>query len=185
MIDDIVRDSEDRMKKTVDAVQRELAGIRTGHAHVNLVDHVRVDYFGTMMPLNQLGTVAAPESRLLTIQPWDRNALSAIEKAILKSDLGLTPSNDGAIIRLAIPPLTEERRKDMIKQVSKRIEDGRVAVRNVRRDGIEHVKRLVTSKEASEDDQHKAQEQLQKLTDRYIAAIDQKGKDKEAELREV
>jgi ribosome recycling factor len=129
--------------------------------------------------------VAAPESRLLTIQPWDRNALSAIEKAILRSDLGLTPSNDGAIIRLAIPPLTEERRKDMIKQVSKRIEDGRVAVRNVRRDGIEHVKRLVTSKEASEDDQHKAQEQLQKLTDRYIAAIEQKGKDKEAELREV
>ncbi len=185
MIDDIVRDSEDRMKKTVDAVQRELAGIRTGHAHVGLVDHVRVDYFGTMMPLNQLGTVAAPESRLLTIQPWDRNALSAIEKAILKSDLGLTPSNDGAIIRLAIPPLSEERRRDMIKQVSKRVEDGRVAVRNVRRDGIEHVKKLVTGKEASEDDQHKAQEQLQKLTDRYIATIDQKGKEKEAELREV
>jgi ribosome recycling factor len=185
MIDDIIADSEDRLKKTVEAVQRELTAIRTGHAHVGLVDHVRVDYFGTMMPINQLGTVAAPESRLLTIQPWDRNALSAIEKAIQKSDLGLTPSNDGAMIRLAIPPLTEQRRNDLVKVVHKRIEDGRVAVRNVRRDGIEHVKRLVTSKEASENDQKKAQEQLQKLTDRYITVIEQKGKDKEAELREV
>ncbi len=185
MIDDVISDSEDRMKKTVDAVDRELAGIRTGHAHVGLVDHVRVDYFGQLLPLNQLGTVAAPESRLITIQAWDKTALSAIEKAILKSDLGLTPSNDGNLIRLAIPPLTEDRRKDMIKQVAKRIEDGRIAVRNVRRDGIEHVKKLVTSKEASEDDQKKAQEQLQKLTDRYISVIDQKGKEKEAELKEV
>ena len=138
-----------------------------------------------MMPINQMATVAAPEARLLTIQPWDKNALSAIEKAILKSDLGLNPSNDGAIIRLAIPPLTEQRRKDMIKQVHTRIEDGRVAVRNVRRDGIEHVKKLVTAKDASEDDQRRAQEQLQKLTDRYIAQIDERGKEKEAELMEV
>src|SRR6185312_6777745 len=129
---------EDRMKKTVEAVDRELMGIRTGHAHTGLVDHVRVDYFGTMMPLNQLGTVAAPESRMLTIQPWDRNALSAIEKAIQKSDLGLTPSNDGALIRLIIPPLTEQRRADLIKVVHKRIEDGRVSVRNVRRDSLDH-----------------------------------------------
>jgi ribosome recycling factor len=185
MIDDILTDSEDRMKKTVDAVQRELAAIRTGHAHVGLVDHVRVDYFGSLMPVNQLATVAAPEARLLTIQPWDRNALSAIEKALQKSDLGLTPNNDGQMIRLSIPPLTEQRRKDLIKQVHSRIEDGRVAVRNVRRDGLEHVKRLVTAKEASEDDQRKAQDQLQKLTDRYIAQIDQRGKDKEAELSEV
>jgi ribosome recycling factor len=185
MIDDILADSEDRMKKTVDAVQRELAAIRTGHAHVGLVDHVRVDYFGSLMPVNQLATVAAPEARLLTIQPWDRNALSAIEKALQKSDLGLTPNNDGQMIRLSIPPLTEQRRKDLIKQVHSRIEDGRVAVRNVRRDGLEHVKRLVTAKEASEDDQRKAQDQLQKLTDRYIAQIDQRGKDKEAELSEV
>lgn len=185
MIDEVIADSEDRMKKTVEAVDRELNGIRTGHAHANLVDHVRVDYFGTLMPLNQLGTVSAPEPRLLTIQPWDKNALSAIEKAILKSDLGLTPSNDGNLIRLAIPPLTEDRRKDMIKQVSKRIEDGRVSVRNVRRDGIDQVKKLVNAKDASEDDQKKAQEQLQKLTDRYISVIDQKGKEKEAELKEV
>lgn len=185
MIEDVLADSEDRMKKTVDAVRRELEAIRTGHAHVGLIDHVRVEYFGTMMPLNQMATVAAPEARLLTIQPWDKNALSAIEKAILKSDLGLNPSNDGAIIRLAIPPLTEQRRKDMIKQVHSRIEDGRVAVRNVRRDGIEHVKKLVTSKDASEDDQRRAQDQLQKLTDRYIAQIDERGKEKEADLMEV
>jgi ribosome recycling factor len=185
MIDEVLSDSEDRMKKTVEAVQRELAAVRTGHAHVGLVDHVRVEYYGSLMPVNQMATVAAPESRLLTIQPWDRNALSAIEKALLKSDLGLTPSNDGQIIRLAIPPLTEARRKDLIKVVHKRIEDGRVAVRNVRRDAIEQLRRLEHDKEISEDDQRKAQDQLQKLTDRYIAQIDEKGKEKEAELMEV
>lgn len=185
MIDDVLRDSEDRMKKSIEAVDRELAAIRTGHAHVGLVDHVKVDYFGTSMPINQMATVQAPEARMLTIQPWDRNAMTAIEKALAQSDLGLNPSNDGQMIRLAIPPLTEQRRKDMIKLVHSRIEDGRVAVRNVRRDGNEHIKRLVTSKEASEDDQRKAQDQLQKLTDRYVGMIDQRGKDKEAELSEV
>jgi ribosome recycling factor len=185
MIEDVLSDGEDRMKKTVEAVQRELAAIRTGHAHVALVDHVRVEYFGSMMPVNQMATVAAPEPRLLTIQPWDRTALSAIEKALLKSDLGLTPSNDGAIIRLAIPPLTEQRRKDLIKVVHKRIEDGRVAVRNVRRDSIEQLRKLVHEKEISEDDQHKAQDQLQKLTDRYVTQIEERGKEKEAELMEV
>ncbi|MPZ49954.1 MAG: ribosome recycling factor [Dehalococcoidia bacterium] len=185
MIDEILADSEDRMKKTVEAVQRELAGIRTGHAHVGLVDHVRVDYFGSLLPINQMATVAAPEARLLTIQPWDRTALTAIEKALLKSDLGLTPSNDGQIIRLAIPPLNEQRRKELIKVVHTRIEDGRVAVRNVRRDALEHVKRLIQSKEASEDDQRRAQDQVQKQTDKYIASIDQLGKEKEAELMEV
>jgi ribosome recycling factor len=185
MIDDVLRDSEDRMKKSVESAERELAAIRTGHAHVGLVDHIRVDYFGSSLPINQMATVAAPEARLLTIQPWDRTAMSAIEKAILASDLGLTPSNDGTLIRLAIPPLTEQRRKEMIKLVHSRIEDSRVAVRNVRRDGMEHLKKLVQSKEASEDAQHNAQEQLQKLTDRYIAAIDERGKAKEAELLEV
>jgi ribosome recycling factor len=185
MIDELLVDCEDRMKKTVEAVQRELAAIRTGHAHVGLVDHVRVDYYGTMMPVNQMATVAAPEARLLTIQPWDRGALSAIEKALQKSDLGLTPSNDGQIIRLAIPPLTEQRRKDLIKVVHKRIEDGRVAIRNVRRDCLEHIRKLVHDKEASEDDQRKGQDQLQKLTDRYIAVVDQRGREKEAELAEV
>lgn len=185
MIEDVLADAEDRMKKTVEAVQRELAAIRTGHAHVGLIDHVQVEYYGSLMPMNQMATVAAPESRLLTIQPWDRSALPAIEKALLKSDLGLTPSNDGQIIRLAIPPLTEARRKDLIKVVHKRIEDGRVAVRNVRRDAIEHLRKLVHDKEISEDDQRRAQEQLQKLTDRYVAVIDERGKAKEAELMEV
>lgn len=185
MIDDVLQDSEGRMKRAIEVVDRELAAIRTGHAHVGLVDHVRVDYFGTSMAVNQLATVQAPEARLLTIQPWDRNALSAIEKALLKSDLGLNPSNDGQTIRLAIPPLTEQRRKDMIKLVHTRVEDGRVAVRNVRRDGNEQIKRLVQAKEASEDEQHKAQEQLQKLTDRYVAMIDERGRGKETELSEV
>ena len=181
----LLKDMEARMQAAADLLTREFAGVRTGRASTALLDALRVDSYGTLAPINQIASLSVPDPKTLVIQPWDASQITAIEKAILKSDLGLTPSNDGAIIRLAIPPLTEERRKDMIKQVSKRIEDGRVAVRNVRRDGIEHVKRLVTSKEASEDDQHKAQEQLQKLTDRYIAAIDQKGKDKEAELREV
>lgn len=185
MIQDVLTDAEDRMKKSVEALQRELAAIRTGHAHVGLVDHVRVDYYGTQTPVNHLATVAAPEPRLLTIQPWDRAALSAIEKAIQKSDLGLTPSNDGSIIRLAIPPLTEQRRKDLIKVVHSRVEEGRVAVRNVRRDALEKMRRMVHDKEISEDDQKKGQDQLQKLTDRYIGVIDQRGKDKEAELMEV
>lgn len=184
MIDDVLRDSEDRMKKSVDALDRELAGIRTGHAHVGLVDHVRVDYFGTSLPINQMATVSAPEARLLTIQPWDRNAMSAIEKAIQASDLGLTPSNDGQIIRLNIPPLTEQRRKEMVKLVHSRVEDARVAVRNVRRDGMEHLRKLVHDKEVSEDEQRKAQDQLQKLTDRYIGVIDEHGRKKEAELSE-
>jgi ribosome recycling factor len=185
MIQDVIKDAEDRMKKSVDALQRELTAIRTGHAHVGLVDHVRVEYYGTQTPLNQMATIAAPEPRLLTIQPWDRSALSAIEKAIQKSDLGLTPSNDGAVIRLPIPPLTEQRRKELIKVVHTRVEEGRVAVRNVRRDALEKVRRMVHGKEASEDDQHKAQDQLQKLTDKYVADIDQRGKGKEAELMEV
>ena len=185
MIEDIIKDSEDRMKKSVEAVHRELSAIRTGHAHVGLVDHVRVEYFGTAMPINQLATVAAPESRLLTIQPWDRNALPAIEKALLKSDLGLTPNNDGQMIRLSIPPLTEQRRKELVKLVHRRIEDGRVAVRNVRRDALEHIRRLVQNKEASEDEQRKAQDQLQKLTDRYVAEIEKRGQEKEAELTAV
>lgn len=185
MIEDVLADSESRMKKAVEAVERELAAIRTGHAHVGLVEHVMVEYFGSTLPMNQLATIAAPEARLLTIQPWDRNAMPAIEKAIQKSDLGLTPSNDGQMIRLPIPPLTEQRRKELIKLVHARVEDGRVAVRNIRRDGIDQLKKLVQAKEASEDEQRRAQEQLQKLTDRYIAEIDERGKGKEAELLEV
>src|SRR5918999_2825232 len=125
MIEDVLADNEDRMKKTVEAVDRELAAIRPGHAHVGLVDHVRVEYFGSMLPVNQMATVAAPEPRLLTIQPWDRGAMPAIEKALQKSDLGLTPSNDGQMIRLSIPPLTEQRRKELVRVVHTRVEEGR------------------------------------------------------------
>jgi ribosome recycling factor len=185
MIDDILHDSEDRMKKAVDSVERDLAAIRTGHAHVGLLDHIKVEYFGSSMQLNQMATIAAPEARMLTIQAWDRNATSAIEKALQASDLGVMPQVDGSLLRINLPPLTEQRRKDMIRLVSKRVEEGRIAIRNVRRDGNDQVKKLVTAKEASENDQHRSQEQLQKLTDRYIAVIDQRGKEKEAELSEV
>ncbi len=185
MIEEILVDCEERMRKSDEATQRELAALRTGHAHVGLVDHILVDYFGAMTPVKQMATVSAPEARLLTIQPWDRNGLAAIEKALMSSDLGLTPSNDGMLIRLSIPPLTEQRRKELIKVVNKRVEDGRIAVRNVRRDGLEQSKRLVQSKEISEDDRHRAQDQLQKLTDRYVSAIDQRGRAKETELMEI
>jgi ribosome recycling factor len=185
MIDETLAREEDRMKKTVEALDRELAAIRTGHAHVGLVEHVTVDYHGTSLPVNQLATIAAPEARLLTIQPWDQSALGIIEKAIQKSDLGLTPSNDGHIIRLAIPQLTADRRKELIRLVHRRVEDARVAVRNIRRDGVESMRRLVKDKEVSEDEERRGVEQLQKLTDRYVAVVDQRGKEKEAELEEV
>ena len=185
MIDEILADSEDRMKKTVEAVQRELAGIRTGHAHVGLVDHVRVEYFGPMMPVNQMATVAAPEARLLTIQPWDRRRLAAIEKALLKSDLGLTPSNDGADDPPRHPAADRAAPQgpDQDGPHAHRGRTRRRAQRPPRR--LEHVKRLVTSKEISEDDQRRAQDQLQKLTDSTSPRSTQRGKEKEAELMEV
>jgi ribosome recycling factor len=185
MIEDTLAHEEDRMRKTVDNLQRELAAIRTGHAHVGLVEHVTVDYHGATLPVNQLATIAAPEARLLTIQPWDQTALGLIEKAIQKSDLGLTPSNDGHIIRLAIPQLTADRRKELTRLVHRRVEDSRVAVRNIRRDGIESLRRMVRDKEISEDEERKGADQLQKLTDRYVAQVDERGKEKEAELMEV
>jgi len=173
------------MKKAVEALRRELAAIRTGRARPSLVDHVRVDYYGSTVPLNQVATVAAPEARLLTIQPWDRQGLGAIEKAIQKSDLGLNPSNDGHIIRLVIPPLTEERRHELARVVHKKVEEGRVAVRNVRRDSLEHLRRLQKDESVSEDEERRAQERLQKLTDRFIGGVDRLGQEKEAELLEV
>ncbi len=185
MIEDVLADAEERMKKAVEALRRELAAIRTGRARPSLVDHVKVDYYGSTVPLNQLATVAAPEARLLTIQPWDRGSLDAIEKAIRKSDLGLNPANDGHIIRLVIPPLTEERRRELARVVHKKVEDGRVAVRNVRRDCLEHLRRLQKDEHVSEDEERRAQERLQKLTDRLIGEVDQLGKEKEAELLEV
>jgi ribosome recycling factor len=185
MIEETLADAEERMKKAVEALKRELAAIRTGRAQPSLVDHVRVDYYGTPTPVNQLATVSAPEARLLTIQPWDRQTLRAIEKAIQKSDLGLNPTNDGQIIRLAIPQLTEERRRELVKLVHRRVEEGRVAARNVRRDCLEHLRRLEKDKEISEDDDRRGQERLQKLTDQYVKDIDGLGRQKEEELLEA
>lgn len=185
MIEEILVDAEQRMGKAVDALRRELATIRTGRARPALVEYLRVDYHGAPTPLNQLATIAAPEPRLLTIQPWDRNSLGAIERAIQMSDLGLNPTSDGTIIRLAIPQLTEERRKDLVKAVHRRVEEGRVAVRNVRRDCLEELRRLQREKDVSEDQERRAQEQLQKLTDRFVADAEQAGREKEQELLEV
>jgi ribosome recycling factor len=185
MIDDAMADAKDRMRKAVEALRKDLATIRTGRAHPGLVEHLRVDYYGAPTPLNQLATVSVPEPRLLTIQPWDRQALAAIEKAIQKSDLGLNPSNDGSIIRLVIPHLTDERRRELAKVVRKKVEDGRVAIRNVRRDCHDELRRLQREKQISEDAQYRGQEQLQKLTDDLIQEIDRVGEEKEAELLAV
>jgi len=185
MIDDVLADGKDRMGKAVEALRKELATIRTGRAHPGLIEHLRVDYYGAPTPLNQLATINVPEPRLLTIQPWDQQSLGAIEKAILKSDLGLNPSNDGNIIRLVIPQLTEERRKELAKVVRKKVEEGRVAVRNVRRDRHDELRRLQREKEISEDAQYLAQEELQKLTDGFIQEVERVGEEKEAELLAV
>ena len=185
MIDDVFNEAKDRMTKAVEALRRELATIRTGRAHPGLVEHLRVDYYGVPTPLNQLATISVPDPRLLTIQPWDRQAMGAIEKAILKSDLSLTPTNDGAIIRLSIPQLTEERRRELAKVVHKKVEEGRVEVRNIRRDGHDELRRLQREKLISEDDQFRGQEKLQKLTDEFVQQVERVGQEKEAELLAV
>jgi ribosome recycling factor len=185
MIDDVFNHSQDRMTKAVEALRRELAGIRTGRAHPGLVEHLRVDYYGVPTPLNQLATISVPDPRLLTIQPWDRQAMGAIEKAILKSDLSLTPTNDGTLIRLSIPQLTEERRRELAKVVHKKVEEGRVEVRNIRRDAHEELRRLQKEKLISEDDQFRGQEKLQKLTDEFVQQVERVGQEKEAELLAV
>ncbi|MHB1295552.1 MAG: ribosome recycling factor [Anaerolineae bacterium] len=185
MLDDILFDIEERMEKTVEALRSDLLGVRTGRASPALVERIPVDAYGGVSPLNQVATIAAPEPRLLTIRPWDASVIGAIEKAILRSELGLTPNNDGKIIRLNIPPLTDERRRDLSKLVSRRTEEGRVAVRNLRRDGLKDLTDLEKSKDISEDEFYKAKEDLQKLTDSYIAKIDQVGEQKQAEIMEV
>jgi len=185
MIEETLADAEQRMGKAIEALRRELATIRTGRAQPALVEHLRVDYYGTPTPLNQLASIAAPEARLLTIQPWDKGSMGAIERAIQMSDLGLNPTNDGNIIRLVIPQLTQERRKELVKVVHRKVEEGRVAVRNVRRDRLEELRRLQRDKKVSEDEEHRAQDRLQKLTDRFVAEADQVGQEKEQELLEV
>jgi ribosome recycling factor len=185
MIDDVKADAENKMKKTIDALKREFAGIRTGRASPALVEPLKVEFYGTPTPLQQIASIAAPEARLLTIKPFDPSTLSLIEKAILKSDLGLTPMNDGKIIRLAIPALTEERRRDLNKVVRKHAEESHVALRNVRRDGLKDLEDLEKEKMISEDQHFKGKDLLQELTDKYIALVDQLTKAKEAEIMEV
>jgi len=185
MIDDALLDATDRMEKTLGALQRDLATVRTGRASPALVEHLKIDYYGTPTPLNQLATISTPEARLIVIQPWDRGSLGTIEKAILKSDLGLNPASDGTVIRLAIPQLTEERRRDIAKQVRKRTEDARIAVRNIRRDCHDHIRRLEHDHQISKDDLHRSENDLQKLTDEHIKEIDKIGHEKEEEVLAV
>jgi len=184
MIESIYQETKDNMGKSINALKNEFNKVRTGRASLTILDGIRVDYYGTLTPLNQMATLAVPESRLITIQPWDVSVIKEIEKAILKSDLGLTPSNDGKIIRISIPPLTEERRKELVKVINKISEDHKIAVRNIRRDSNELLKGLKKDGDISEDDAFKAQDQVQKITDEHIKLIDDVNKDKEKEILE-
>jgi ribosome recycling factor len=185
MIDSIFSEATEKMEKSVGALQKELTRIRTGRASLSVFDGVKVNYYGTPTPLGQMASLSVPESRLITIQPWDASSIKEIEKAILKSNLGLTPTNDGKVIRINIPPLTEDRRKDIVKQVNKICEDYRVAVRNIRREANDMLKGLKKDGDASEDDVKKALDDMQKLTDDHIKQIDEIFKEKEKETLEV
>ena len=184
MIEDIYEETKERMGKSESALQNELKRVRTGRASLALLDGVRVDYYGTLTPLNQMASLSVPEARLIVIQPWDVSVIKEVEKAILKSDLGLTPSNDGKIIRISIPPLTEERRKELVKVVSKMCEEYKVAVRNIRRDSNELIKSLKKDGDISEDDAFKAQDQIQHITDDSVKRIEEIYKSKEKEILE-
>ena len=185
MINEILLGTEEKMAASVQALRRELAAVRTGRATPALVEHIRVEYAGVPSPLNQLASISVPGAKYLVIQPWDRGSIQSIEKAILKSDLGLTPTSNGNIIRLNIPPLSEERRRELIKLVHKKVEEGRVAIRNLRRNAMEGLKQLEKNKEISQDELKMALDKLQKLTDTLVANAGQAGQDKEAELMEV
>jgi ribosome recycling factor len=185
MIDEVYQEVEHKMDRSLAALRKDLARIRTGRASLALLEGISVDYYGTTTPLNQLATLAAPESRLMTIQPWDKSQIGPIEKALQRSDLGLTPVNDGKMIRLAIPPLTAERRQNLVKQVKKMGEESKVALRNVRREGNDWLKDLEKAKEISEDDLRRGQEHMQKITDRFIGQVDEVLSAKEREILEV
>lgn len=182
MIADILRDARQRMQKAVEATQREFGALRTGRASPALLEHIRADYYGTPTPINQLATISVPEPRLLVVQPWDKNAVRAIERAILQSQLGLVPNSDGTVLRMAIPPLTEERRRDLVKVARRHGEEGRVAVRNIRREAKEMIEELEDAHEISEDEAKRAQDELQKLTDKFIDEIEALLEKKEAEI---
>jgi len=179
---DVVKDLETRMQAAVDLLARELSGVRTGRANTALLDAVRVEAYGTHTPINQMASLSVPDPRTMVIQPWDTTQMAAIEKAILKSDLGLTPSNDGKVIRLTMPTLTEERRKQLAKTVGKLAEEARVAVRNIRRDANDRLKALAKDKKASQDEERRGHDLIQKATDRFISRVDELGKKKEQEI---
>lgn len=185
MSDELVFAAEEKMDKRIQGLSKEFATVRAGRANPALLDKIVVDYYGAPTPLNQLSNISAPEPRLLMIQPWDKSAIGAIEKAILKSDLGLTPNSDGNIIRIAIPQLTEERRKDLVKMVKKMAEESRVAVRNIRRDANDDIKRMEKAGEISQDDSRRLQEEIQELTNQYVEKVNGVLAAKEAEIMEV
>jgi ribosome recycling factor len=185
VIDELLQDAREHMDKSVDATRGKFGSVRTGRASPSLLDRINVDYYGTHTPLKQLATIHAPEARLLTVQPYDKSSIKAIERAIMESDIGLTPSNDGQLIRMQIPELTEERRKQLVKVVRQLAEEGRVAIRNIRRDVMHDLRELRDAGEAGSDDEHRAEEALQKLTDQKVQELDALLKGKEEEILEV
>ena len=185
MLDEIKKDAVDRMSKSVAALKQEMTKIRTGRAHTSLLDHISVEYYGVQTPLNQVSNVGVEDSRTLIVTPWEKDMVSAIEKAIINSDLGLNPISAGTVIRVPLPALTEERRKDMIRVVRNEAEGGRVAVRNVRRDAISDIKDMLTEKMIGKDDEHRAEDEIQRITDKHVAEIDQILAEKESELLEI
>ncbi len=185
MIDEVLGELRERMEKSIEALQNDLMAIRTGRASPALVERLPVEYYGTPTPLNQMASIAAPEPRLLVIRPWDPSSLRDIERAILGSDLGLTPMNDGMLIRLSIPRLTEERRRDLVKVVSRRVEEARVAVRNLRRDALQDLKEFEKEKMISEDEFFRGKDKVQELTDEFVEEIDEIGQRKEEEVMEI
>jgi ribosome recycling factor len=185
MIEEILKDTDLKMQKTVNSLSQELSTIRTGRANPGLVEHIKADYHGVLTPINQLGSISIPEARMILIQPWDKTAIRSVEKAILKSELGLNPTSDGNVIRIVIPAITEERRKDLIKLVHKRLEDTKISLRNLRREGLEDLRKAQKDKEISEDDFNRASEKLQLLIENFTKKVEDIGKSKEAEISEV
>jgi len=185
MIEQILTEIDGKMKKAADALTRDLASIRTGRASPALVEHIKVDYHGVLTPINQIASISIPEAKMILIQPWDRSSIRSIEKAVLTSDLSLNPTSDSNVIRIPIPPLTEERRRELIRVVHKRVEEARIALRNLRREGIERLRQTERNKEISQDQYARASEQLQRLTDSFIDQVNDIGQGKETEVMEI
>jgi len=185
MLSELYQDTENKMEKTLESLGRELASIRTGRASLSILDGISLEYYGTPSPLNQVATLSIPESRLIVIQPWDPSVIKDIEKAIMRSDLGLTPNNDGKVIRIPIPPLTEERRIQLVKVVKRNGEESKIAIRNIRRDAIADAKEFEKEKVISEDELHRGQDEIQKITDRYIEKVDEIVEKKEKDILEI